>query len=215
MQNLFACSSYTIHIIIHIRIIYKSLNYELLVYLSFFYVMYVYIIFMFGFDMKNLQLLADIIGHNWIETAIFPVGIRSPRKNMTTNAPTWHLQAGWRCSLGRHWSKSPRAWCWRGLAAKVFSVHKKGETRAYPPDHFHQSSISVFKSCTCTLCREECSRPEHAHDQTCLAHWQDRLEDFTSMWQRGTWKTMLYREQLIPWSYRCSLTKKNQGNDLS
>ena len=38
--------------------------------------MYVYIIFMFRFDMKNLQLLADIIGHNWIETAIFPVGIR-------------------------------------------------------------------------------------------------------------------------------------------
>ena len=33
--------------------------------------------------------------------------------------------------------------------------------------------------------------------------------------QYGTWKTMLYHEQLIPCSYKCSLTKNNQGNALS
>ena len=97
-------------------------------------------------------------------------------KNMTTPQRGTYRQAGvavW-VGTGPNQQENGVEDAWRQKCFLFMKTEKR--------DNFHPSSISVaFESCACTLCREDCSRPEHTHDQTCLVHWQDRLEDFASI----------------------------------
>lgn len=162
---------------------------------------------MFGFDMKNLLLLADIIGHNWIETGILPVGICSPRKTWRRPnvAPTGRLALQFGSALVQI---SKRMVLKMPGGKSVFSSWKRRNGIIF---------IHLLSQLHLNLAPAH-SAEKIAPDQNILMikpAWCIDKIGWKILLQYGTWKTMLYHEQLIPCSYKCSLTKNNQGNALS